>query len=929
MAPVRLRGRDPEVDAIDGCLQVAREGQFCGLQLVGAPGVGKTALCLCSAQLAVGFRVVGVRGVETEEDLPLAALSGILTQLPDPSQASTNSALSSIERMRDVLAGGDRLALGAFVLDLLSSAAEDRPLLLVLDDWQWFDRASVEALGFAFRRLDADRIAVVIAERSGARAAVPLLRVPPLVIGDLPTADARRLLEDELGDLAAEIGATVIAATGGNPLALKEVAKGLAESARSGSGRLRQPVYIGAELSRYYRKTLEPLPAESKLALATVAAAGSAPELVEPALARLGLSFDDLDPAEALDVITVGELGVWEFRHPLLRTAALGVFAPRLQRRVHRALAEAAVGDLPRRAFHLSAAAVGPSQEVGDALAEVARQAEARGGQSMAAGILEQAAELTPAGELRGRRFLAAAKTALLSGAPAKIVPLLEKAAKAAPDSDLAREAELVGAQALLWSNVERAVDQALGAARRLAATRPRVAVEGLAMGATGLHTRGEHVAAVRIGREGLKLAQSRGVEDLPLLGALTGSLVLGGHRFEAGRLLAPDIVGRCSSLLGEPGSNLGMNSTLIYLAQSLRWCDRHLEAEQLARALAEHCRERSAPYALPYPLAVLCDILWWKGRWAEARSVGEEALELGEQTGQFVLTGFVRAQLARLWATRGDLERADSLAETAIEISHQSGIKPVLLFALSAQGLGRLATGNAEAAADILRSAESVANEMAVDDDSPTPYVAELIEALVRCGEQAEAEARLDGYLSRALRDGGPYRLATAFRCRAMIGGEGPADDLFRQALDANPGIRFEEARIRFCWGELLRRHRRPSEARSQLEEAAHIFQALGAEGYARRVQQELEPLGLRIQPARTSGVDQLTSRELQVALAVAEGRSNRDIASRLFISQKTVEYHLGNVFMKLGVTSRTQLAMALPRVIPSSTDDWPSVPA
>ncbi len=929
MAPVRLYGRDPEIDAIDGCLQIAREGQFSGVQLVGAPGVGKTALCERTAELAVEFKILRARGVETEEDLPLAALSGILANLPDLGPPPPNRTLARIERIRDVLAGGDRLALGAFVLDLLSTAAEDSPLLLVLDDWHWFDNASVEALGFAFRRLDADRIAVVIAGRSGTRATLPLPRVPLLVIRDLPTAAARSLLEGELGDLAAAVGIAVITATGGNPLALKEVAKSLSESERSGVARLRQPVDIGAQLSSYYRKVLEPLSSESKLALTTVAAAGSAPELVEPALTSLGLSLDDLEAAEALDVIAVGERGVWEFRHPLVRTAALGVFPPRVQRRIHRALAGAAVGDLPRRAFHLSAAAVGPSHEAGDALAEVAGQAEARGGQSMAAGILEQAAELTPAGELRARRFLAAAKAALLSGAPAKVVPLLDKVSKAAPGSDLAREADLVGAQALLWSNVERAVDQALSAARGLAATRPQAAIDGLALGATGLHTRGEQAATVRIGREGLELARSRGADDLALLGALAGAVLVGGHRSEADRLLAPEVVGRCLSLLRGQGSDLGMNSTLIYLAQTLRWCDRHAEAELLARALAEHCRRRSAPYALPYPLAVLCDILWWNGRWPEARSVGEEALELAEQTGQYVLSGFVRAQLARLWSARGDLERADSLAEAAIRISSQSGIKPVRLFALSAQGLGRLANGNAEAAADVLGRAESVADDMGVEDDSATPYVAELIEALARSGEHARADLRLDRHLSLALRDGGPYRLATAFRCRALLDSGAQADDLFRQALEANPGIRFEEARIRFCWGELLRRRRRPSEARPQLEAAAHIFQTLGAESYAWRVRQELEPLGLRIQPVRTSGIDQLTSRELQVALAVAEGRSNRDVASRLFISQKTVEYHLGNVFMKLGVTSRTQLAMAVPRVVPSSSDDWPSVPA
>ncbi|MBO0707302.1 MAG: AAA family ATPase [Candidatus Dormibacteraeota bacterium] len=926
MAPVSLYGRDLEIDAIDCCLQMAREGHFCGVQLVGAPGVGKTALCERAADLAVGFHVDRAGGVETEEDLPLAALSGVLTHLPQHRGGSASAALASVERVRDALAGNDRLALGALVLDLFSRAAEEHPLLLVLDDWHWFDAASVEALSFAFHRLDADRVAVVLAERAGACATAPLPRVPPLILRDLPTAAAWRLLGAELGDLASAVGVEVITGTGGNPLALKEVAKNLTEGERAGTARLRQPVDVGDRLNAYYHHLLQPLSAESKLALATVGAAGSAPELVEPALTRLGISLRELEDAEALDVITVGERGVWEFRHPLLRTASLGVVPAGVQRRIHRALAEAAASDLPRHAFHLAAAAAGPSREVGDALAELAREAELRGGRSMAAGILEGAAQLTPAGELRARRFLAAAKAALLSGATSKVVPLLDHVVKTVPGSDLAREAALVGAQALLWSNVEKAVDQALAAARPLAMTRPQVAIDGLAMGATGLLTRGEHAAAIRIGKEGVELARARGVDDLALLGGLTGSLVIAGRRSEAGKLLTPDVLDRCLTLLREPGSELPTNSTLIYLAQTLRWCDRHPEAEELARALAEHCRGRSAPYALPYPLCVLCDTLWWNGRWAEARSVGEEGLELAEQTGQYVLSGFVRAQLARLWSARGDVAHADNLAAAAIRVSSQTGIRPIHLFSLAAKGLGRLANGNADDAVTLLRNADSLAGDMGVPDDSPTPYVAELIEALWRCGEQEEAERRLDGYLRLALREGGPYRLATALRCRALLAGGTEADDLYRRALRANPGLSFEEARIRFCWGEALRRRRRPAEARQQLEHAAHLFQTLGAESYARRAQQELEPLGIRVHAVRASGVEELTSRELQVALSVAEGRSNRDIASRLFISQKTVEYHLGNVFMKLGINSRTQLVMLLPRVLPSNSHEWPA---
>jgi len=249
MSPSSLYGRDREIEAIDCCLEMAREGHFSGVQLVGAPGVGKTALCERAAELGVGFSVVRVRGIETEEDLPLAALSGVLTQIPDHHDLSAYRALRGVERMRDALAGTDRLALGAFVLDLFSRAAEERPLLLVLDDWHWFDAASAEAMSFAFHRLDADRVAVVIAQRAKAGTVVPLPPVPPLMLRDLPADAAWGLLQAELGGLASAVGAEVLAATGGNPLALKEAAKSLSHHERSGVVRLHQPVDIGDRLA--------------------------------------------------------------------------------------------------------------------------------------------------------------------------------------------------------------------------------------------------------------------------------------------------------------------------------------------------------------------------------------------------------------------------------------------------------------------------------------------------------------------------------------------------------------------------------------------------------------------------------------------------------------------------------------------------------
>jgi DNA-binding NarL/FixJ family response regulator len=924
---VVVHGRELECARIEATLSCAIAGRAAVVCLEGEPGAGKTALCEYAIRSASGFGVVTTTGVQGEADLPLAGLSSLLRplvalagELPEAHRQALGGALGLGGQ-----AAADRFTLAAATLALLTTAAERQPLLVVIDDAQWLDPPSSEALSFALRRLQADAVAAVIAARPGESLVLPEATEVLTVGGLEPPAALQLLKERGADDIAPQVGAALVAGTGGLPLALIEAASQLSAGQRAGRAPLPDPLPVGPRLAQAYRQRLAQLPKTSQRALAAVAAAGSqAAELVPVALPALDLSLDDLFPAETAGVLTVtaGQIG---FTHPLLRSVAGELLSAPERRKVHRALAEAAAHDPERHAWHLAAAATGPSEPVAQALLAAA-DAQRRGGIVAAAAILDRAAHLSPPGEARLARLTEAAQALSLAGQPATAVGLADEVIAATSDPLQRADAAMARGNALLWvADSKSTAEGLLVEARRVAPLDPTRAAIGLCQAAAGLGSRGEIPTLVVLAEEAYRLTES-GDDQVAVACRLLYStaLVVAGRNPEAKALLEAlpwDQMGEGLAELGSPAYISG--------AQTLIRMERFAEADPVLRAITSSCREHAAPSALAYALGALSELQWWVGRWSESLSSAEEAVALAEQTEQPVLLGFVATSSARSLAVQGSEDRCRSRVGEALAIAQRFGAPPVRFYALQPLGLLELSLARPEQAVGPLRAADAIRVEEKVGCPIAVPYLADLVEALIRIDDSTGALNSLETLETIARATQSRWAAATSVRCRALMARGHDADGLFSHALEllASSSIPFEQARTQLYWGEALRRRRDIARSRALLDQALGIFEPLGARHWAERARAELRAAGVR--PTRTSVpvFQQLTSQELQVALAVAEGKSNRQIATALFVSPKTVEYHLGKVYAKLHVSSRTQLshAIASARESETRTDDIP----
>jgi DNA-binding CsgD family transcriptional regulator len=425
---------------------------------------------------------------------------------------------------------------------------------------------------------------------------------------------------------------------------------------------------------------------------------------------------------------------------------------------------------------------------------------------------------------------------------------------------------------------------------------------------------RGNLSEAVTLARDADALARSGTEESWLARPVLAGAVVLTGRRQEADQLLDPAAVQRWLRTAVTGGALDVTRLPFIYLGLALSWCERRDEAARVLERMTDIHRRDSAPYGLAFLVSALGENLWWLGRWAEATAHGEEALALTEQSHQDVLGGFVGAITARSLGCRGQADRARGLVKAALGVAEALGLSLVRLYALHAQGLTELAVGRVTEAARALQEADELAGQVGIGDPVAVPYGADLVEALVRNGDGPAAAEAASHHTNRALRTGSPWALATSARCRALVAVDAEAAEAhFTQAIAGLPPRSFEAGRTLLCWGEHRRRQRDGRGARELLRRAAAIFDDLGARPWAGRARSELAALGVHSPPAPVLLLDGLTPQELQVALAVAAGQRNKEVAAALFISPKTVEYHLGHVYTKLNVQSRTQLAAAL----------------
>jgi DNA-binding CsgD family transcriptional regulator len=903
-----LYGRAGESGRIGELLDDVRGGRSGTLVVSGEAGVGKSALLDDAREHAGGMCVLGCRGIESEAELPFAALH----QLVRP-------ALGHAESIPPVQARALRGALGlepdprpeSFlvsigVLSLLAEAAATGPLLCIVDDAHWIDDASAAALAFVARRLEAEPIAMLIATRDAADPRFDAPGLPQLRLEGLDRAAARALLDDRIGlPLSAAARDWLLAETDGNPLALLELSAALTAPQRSGDEPILAPLPVSTRVERSFLRRVRDLPGAAQTVL-LIAAADDSGELavILDAAARLGVAADAVDAAEECGLVRVRGNRL-ELRHPLVRSAVYHG-APLSQRlSVHDALAAVLVGDeaADRRAWHRAAASVEPDPSVVDELERAAVRAHARGGYEAASLALERAAALTADDAKQARLLAAAADNAWLPGHAPRARALLKRARAVAAEpllrSDLAR---LEGHIELTTGVPGEAAKLLLRAARDVASADPERALYLLSLASWGAAFVRDVRAITAIAGAAEQLAVRDSVPNRFLLTRLEGlrAHFTGDFAYAAPRLEAT------LELAGQAAETPEQLAEWFGLASPVGWflCDdRTILA--LHRSIAAGARERGAITLLSQaiPWVALGEI--WAGRWTAAAAALCEGLELSRTTGQHQIHAHLIAVDGLLAALRGDEERCRALTGDALALASARGLVHVASCATWALGVLELGLGRPEAA---LAHGRALPVTAGIEWDA-----LDRIEAALRCGERDTARRWLDAFAPWAEASSAAWGRAVALHGRALLAEDhDEAEGLFRSSLAVHDEAQrpFERARTELAFGEFLRRIRRRTDARAQLRAARDRFEMLGAALWAERARQELRASGERSRRREPSTLDDLTAQEVQIAQLVAEGRTNRDVAAQLFLSPRTIDFHLRNVFRKLGISSRMELA-------------------
>ena len=897
-----LRGRRRERDTLDRLLRDVRAGHSRVLVLRGEPGVGKTALLDYLIEHASAGQVTRAAGVEPESEIAYSTLQqlcapllGRLDRLPEPQRVALATAFG--------LSSGDppeALHIGLAVLGLFAEAASEQPLVCVVDDVQWLDRMSEVILTFVARRLDAESVALVFASRSPGDERI-LGGLPELRVDGLSDADARELLDSVLtGPVDPHVRDRIVAETRGNPLALLELPRGITPAELAFGFGAQCPTPVMSRVEEGFQRRIAALPADTRRLLLTAA--------VEPvgdltllwrALERLGIGPGAAAPAQAAGLVELGTRV--RFRHPLVRSASWRSAQAAELREVHRALAEVTdpEQDPDRRAWHRAHAAVGPDEEVAGELERSAGRALARGGRSAAACFLERAAELTPDSKPRAARALAAARARFDAGTPAR-VPELLAAAELGPLDPLQRaQVERLRAQVAFALNNGRAAGPALlTAARRLEALDPAAARE------TYLEAMGAAVNAGRRGGGDLRRA-AEAARDAPAGEEVAGLFLAGLTAWSLdGYKPAAPLLGRALNALTS-----NEDPRLLWLAGSVAhevWDD--AAWHRLTEQAVGFARATGGLSILPSALAFRACALVHAGRFADASELLDEADALGHATGPRLAPH--PATTLVLAAHRGHELPALEIAEAMVKDAEARGVDRLLSVAGYAKAVLFNGLGNYPAALKAARGAAEH-EDLAV----LTWTLGELVEAATRAGEGAVAAEARERLADRAGAARTGWALGALALADALAGPSGQAEERYREAIDRldNGRLGVQLARARLLYGEWLRRENRRGDARIYLRTAHEAFANMGADGFAERAGRELAATGETVRK-RTLGVrDELTSQEAQIARLAVAGRTNPEIGAVLFLSPRTVEWHLRKVFTKLGIGSRRELASAL----------------
>ncbi|MGW1339552.1 helix-turn-helix transcriptional regulator [Kribbella sp. NPDC002412] len=909
---IQLQGRQRERATLDRLVAGLRAGQSAALVLRGEAGIGKTALLDYVQAHSSACRVVRAAGVEAELELAYGGLHQLYAQLRDRSTDLRYDALGTAFG----LAPGDppdRFQVGVAMLNLLTDAAEDKPLICLVDDAQWLDRVSAQTLAFVARRLLAERVALVFAVREPAEHD-ELSGLPELVVKGLDFSDARALLDTAITGVVDErVRDRFVAETHGNPLALIELPRSLSAGQLAGGFGLPDapdPRALTSRIEEGFRRRLQPLPPETRLLLLTAAAEpiGDA-ALLWRAVQRLGIGPDAAAPAESADLIDVGARV--RFRHPLIRTVVYRDAPLADKRTVHRALAEAtdAAVDPDRRAWHRAHAAVGLDEPVAAELESAAERARARGGLAAAAAFLERAAELTPDPVRRAERALAAATTKFRAGEPDAAYDLLATA-EIGPMDDL-QSAHLAWLRAQILFTRRRGSDAGpllLDAANRLEDLGDPLAREAYleALGAAIFGGRlGDVVKAAEAACVARPAAGAPGAMDLLLDGVAT--------RFTEGYAAAVQPLRKALHALREDAS-LGEARLEHWLWLACPVAPEPIAPElwddeawhDLAARAVELGRGLGALGVLPVALSYRAGVHLHAGEFTQAAALVAESDAIAAATGSAPLR-YTRLMLA---AWRGEEDAALRTIEAGVKDATERGEGRALALAECVTAVLYNGLSRYDVALEAARRA--------CEQEDLGFYgwsLAELVEAAARSNAQGTAAEALQQLEHHAGAAGTDWGLGVLARSKALLT-EGPAADaLYREAIErlGRTRVAVHLARAHLVYGEWLRREQRRQDARFHLRVAYDSFGDMGAKAFAERARQELVATGATARRRQVDTRDLLTAQEAQIAQLAADGLTNHEIGSQLFLSHHTVEWHLRKVFTKLAVTSRKQLNATL----------------
>ncbi|WP_084525845.1 AAA family ATPase [Nocardia vaccinii] len=904
-----LTGRRGECGVLDWLIGAVRAGESRALLVHGEPGVGKTALLDYLAVQALGCRIVRAAGVESEVELAFAGLHQLcaphlnrLQHLPVPQRDALRTAFG-------ITAGPvpDRFLVGLAVLGLLSEVAEQRPLICLIDDQQWLDRVSAQVLAFVARRLGTEAIGLVFAARGVSR---DLAGVPELPVGGLRDADARALLDAALtGPIDVRVRDQIVFETRGNPLALLELPRGLTPSELAGGFGFPSLGALSGSIEEKFVRQIGTLPEQTRLLLQIAAADPSGDSaLVWRAAARYGVGAEATAPAADAGLAEFGT-GV-RFRHPLARSAAYRSASTHDRQRVHRALAEATDQHLDpdRRAWHQAQAASGPDEDVAAELEHSAGRARARGGLAAAAAFLERAAALTPDPEQRVRRALAAAQATIQAGALDVARDLLTMA-ESGPLSNL-QQANVDVMRARLAFITSRGGDAPrllLKAAGRLES------IDADLSRATYLDALVAAIFAGSLAGPGgtiLDVAAAAGAAPPPTCAPRAADLLLDGTAaaLHVGYAAGVPALRRALTCFGD-GMSADEELRRMYLAciTAMRlWDDDCWDA--LSARYVQLAREVGALSELPLALTARAYLLLFTGDLTAAASLTDELQTVTEVTG----SGLAPYAAMGLAALRGDEAGASALIAATIRDVTRRGEGVGITFAEWANAALNNGLGNYDKA--VAAGLRATTDDM--DPASLCWSLVELIEAAARCGMTETASCAYGRLTEMAGASATDWVLAAQARSQALLSEGETAERLYREAIArfGKTRLRVDLARAHLLYGEWLRRERRRTDAREQLRRAHGMLEGMGIAAFAERAGRELRAAGgtahKRTLPAEHEG---LTAQEAQIARMARDGLSNPEIGTRLFLSARTVQYHLRKVFTKLGITSRSQLDRVL----------------